>query len=258
MAQSEGEIANTSVQLKGNKVQITYDILNTEKAARFIVSVEILDSEGKPLKVNALEGDIGEVSDAGKKKTILWDPAVDGIFLNTTIDIQVSAEMILPPPSIEPEPDSQAKETTIPSEVSTPPYAYKRTAIMLQSVALPGLGLSRLTGKPHWIKGVAGYGCIAGAIVFNKKAVTSYESYGRADSHDEANALFNTTTKQNNISKGFAFTALAIWAVDLTWTLIGTKDLKKGSTLGFRKGASLDADYDVISNTPLLSLKYSF
>ena len=117
MAQTEANIANTSVQLKGDKVQIKYDILNTDKAAWFIVSVAISDSDGNRLDVNALDGDIGEVLKAGKNKVIVWDPVADSIFLNATIDIQVYAEMVLPPQIIEPEPEIQAEiEDNKPSE----------------------------------------------------------------------------------------------------------------------------------------------
>lgn len=291
MAQTEANIANTSVQLKGDKVQIKYDILNTDKAAWFIVSVAISDSDGNRLDVNALDGDIGEVLKAGKNKVIVWDPVADSIFLNATIDIQVYAEMVLPPQIIEPEPEIQAEiEDNKPSEQdssneyfaedenqnekkskkdneevesssrkkSSDGHEFNRTAILLQSVALPGLGLSRVTKKPHWIKGVAGYGCIAGAIVFNKKAVSSYNDYSAASSPEEANSLFSTTTTQNTVSQGLAFTAIAIWIADLTWTFIGTKDLKKSKSLSQNKGISIDVDYDMKSNTPLLSLNYTF
>ncbi|MCK5136169.1 MAG: hypothetical protein KAR19_10325 [Bacteroidales bacterium] len=238
IAQSEAIIANTNIQLKGNHVHITYDILNINKAARFEVWVEITEADGNNLEVNALKGDIGEDIVAGNNKVIIWDPEADSIFLNAPIDIQVFANMILPLPA-------SSKE-------------FNRVGIILQSVAFPGLGLSRVTGKPHWIKGVVGYGCIGGAIVLNKMAVASYEDYGIAESAEDANSLLSTTIRQNNISKGLAFSAIAIWVTDLTWTFIGTSDLRKEKLYSDQKGVSVGTDYDVISNTPLFSLKYTF
>ena len=143
-------------------------------------------------------------------------------------------------------------------EIKATEKKYSRTGLILQSVAFPGLGLSRLNGKPHWIKGVAGYGCIAGTVVFNKMEVGSYEEYGDADSPENANELFSSTKIQDNISLGFAYAAIAIWVTDLTWTFLGTSDLKNGILYGNHKGIYLDSDYDVISNTPLLSFKYKF
>ena len=82
VAQSEANIANTSVELKGNQVNISYDILNSSKTARFEVWVEISDEDGNNLDVNAFEGDIGEEIKSGKRKVIIWDPEADSIFLN--------------------------------------------------------------------------------------------------------------------------------------------------------------------------------
>jgi len=275
-AQKEANIANTSVRLQGDKVQISYDILNTNPAARFVVSVEITEAQGKKLDVKALDGDVGEVTKAGRNKVIIWDPVADSIFLNATIDIQVYAEMFLPPPPPvvvqEPEPEKHAQTidpaTADPASedpTSADPTAgdavsteFKRAGIMLQSALLPGLGLTRVTGKPHWIKGVAGYGCVAGAIVFNRKAVAFYEDYRSSESHDEANAFFSDMKRQHSISRGFGFVALAIWVTDLTWTFVGTSDRKTGSGSLSRNSFSIDADYDEFSATPLLSFTYTF
>jgi len=259
IAQSDANIANTTIQLKGNQVQITYDILSKDLDIRFEVWLEITESNGRSLEVNALTGDIGLDISPGKSKVIMWDPSADSIFLDGQIDIQVFARKTLPL-IVEPESVEQKQGEAIDSQGSIKSSAkeFNRTAIIIQSVVLPGLGLSRVTGKPHWIKGILGYGCIGGAILYNKMAVTSYTEYSSADSPDGANTLMDATVRQNNISKGLAFGAIAIWITDITWTIIGTSDLKRDMLYGVHKGVSLGTDYDDISNAPLVSIKYTF
>ena len=178
IAQPDANIANTSIQLKGDQVHITYDILSKDPNLRFEVWLEISESDGRSLEVNALTGDIGPGISPGMNKVIIWDPAADSIFLNMQIDIQVFA-----------------KKAVFVGRVNE----LNRSVVIIQSVLLPGLGLSKVTGKPHWIKGVLGYGCIGGSIALNKMAVASYNDYSSADSSEDANLLWDSTVRYNNI-----------------------------------------------------------
>ena len=91
-----------------------------------------------------------------------------------------------------------------------------RTGIILQSLALPGLGLSRMTGKPHWLRGVAGYGCIAGSIILNRQAISTYDDIDDLEDYDDKNELFQKSLNRDNISEVLAYAAIGIW-VDIGW-----------------------------------------
>ena len=128
----------------------------------------------------------------------------------------------------------------------------------LQSLAVPGLGLSRLTGDPHWIRGVAGYGCIAGAVILNRTAVNTFNEIENLEDFHEINETYDQAKQQDNISEVLAYTAIGIWVADLVWTLVGTSDLNRPSGLSENKGISVGGDIDPVSNVPMLSLRYRF
>ncbi|UCG27928.1 MAG: hypothetical protein JSV24_00810, partial [Bacteroidales bacterium] len=104
---------------------------------------------------------------------------------------------------------------------------FSRAGIVIQSLAVPGLGLSRATGDPHWLRGVAGYGCIAGSIVLNHQAVNTFNTIGGLDNVDEIKKAFDKSVQQDKISEVLACAALGIWVTDIIWTIAGTSGLKK-------------------------------
>ena len=122
---------------------------------------------------------------------------------------------------------------------------------MLQSLLFPGLGLSRINrGKPHWIKGVVAYGSVAGSIYLNRKAVNSFEDYRNAGSLDEVDPAYNNAVKQDAVSEALAYAAIGIWAADMVWTLLGSRQLTGGLSLG--------TGFETVSQTPLIALRYKF
>jgi len=137
--------------------------------------------------------------------------------------------------------------------------SFNRTGIIIQSMLLPGLGLSRVnSGQPHWIKGVVGYGCIAGTLYFNRKAVTSETSYLGSNDSDERDILFADAVRQDNISEALAYTAIGIWVADLVWTILGTTDLNMDQSSANYKGFSIGTTVEPVSSVPLLALRYKF
>ena len=246
-AQKTVEVSKPDLALKGNNIQITYDILNSTRADKFTIRIEITDAEGNTINASSLSGDIGADISGGKNKQILWDIEADSIFLDAEIFVQVFAKGTPPVITIEP-------PVTEPSTQS-----YNRTGIILQSVALPGLGLSRINrGQPHWIRGVAGYACIAGAIYFNNKAVSSYEAYRTPGSLSEVDNLFDKAVMQDNLSEALAYSAIGIWIVDIVWTIMGSAKLNDDNSLGDLEGFSIGSTVDPHSNVPLISVRFGF
>lgn len=134
-----------------------------------------------------------------------------------------------------------------------------RTGIILQSVAVPGLGLSRVTGKPHWLKGVAGYGCIGGSIYLNQMAINTYnDEFLSAYEPDEAALLLKKSTNQDNFSEMLAYTAIGIWTIDIVWTIIRSSDLKKDINKSRDLGLSVGSGIDPLFKVPVVEFVYRF
>ncbi len=267
-AQSTVKVSKPVLSMNGNKVQISYDLLNSAKEDIYTIRIEVTDSKGQSIDARSLSGDIGDNIMGGGNKKILWDIEADSIFLDDEIFVQVYAlpapvpvdEEVLAeePPLKEPVKES-VEESPKETMAGSTSREYNRTAIILQSVAFPGLGLSRTNpGQPHWIKGVAGYGCIAGSIYFNKKAISSYSAYENPDNLDEVDDLFNQAVRQDNISEALAFIAIGIWVTDLVWTIVGTSDLKNDQPAGDSKGFSIGTSVEPVSSVPLIAFRYRF
>ncbi len=250
LAQSDFDISEPRFELKDNCVLISYDILNSSPLENFVVSVEIADADGKRIKVKALEGDIGEDVMGGMNKMITWDLGADNIIMNAEIIVNIHAELVLPPIS------SPVERKDMPVEVTTKDY--NRTGLIIQSLALPGIGLSQTTGNPHWIKGVAGYGCIAGSVVLNKVAVATYDSFLEAGTTEDAEISLTKSVRQDNISEVLAYMAIGIWVADIIWTVAGTKDSSMNPLFSENRGISITTGIEPLTIAPWVGIRYRF
>ncbi len=275
---AQSAITNTSIELVGSTIQITYDIANSKRSERYNVRLEVTDSKGNLLPVTSLEGDVGEDIPGGTNKKIIWDLEADNIQMNEDIFFELFADAIVEP---DPEPpkkeevtlqqqepseeeviasdrSDQSEEEEIRTGENGSAKEFTRRGIILQSLALPGLGLSRAKGGPHWLRGVAGYGAVVGAVILNNMARATYEDYRTPGSADEARTLLDKSTRQDNISEICAYAAIGIWVSDLVWTFVGSSDLNKSRAADFVRPVSLGTDYDPLCGVPLLAIRYKF
>jgi len=250
--QDEINISTPQLQLKGNIIEITYDILNSSTDDLFNIWIEVTDSAGNQIQATSLVGDVGENVRGGKSKVIKWDLEADNTILDGIIEVEVLADLIMPD-VIETELGDQAGK-----EISDRPKDPSRGVLIMQSVIFPGWGLSRNTGSPHWIKGIAGYGCIAGAYMFNQKASTSYTDYLNSTDEQQSDTYYNDAVKYDNISKALAYSAIGIWAVDIIWTIAGSSNSKKDKGNVNSKGFSVETAFNPHTKTTGLNLKYRF
>lgn len=290
-AQTTVAVSEPELSIKNNKVQIGYDLLNTARSEKFTVRIEVTNGSGELIPAESFTGDVGEHIPGGGNKKILWDIEADSVFLDEDVFFQVIA---LPekPPEAEVIPlaeniqeEGQGEDETInPAEDNTrgpgdkeEPVAegsdesvgsgeaenvvtgkeFNRTALIVQSLALPGLGLTRAKEKPHWIRGVAGYGCIAGAIILNRTAYSNYQSYLDSESTREVDELFNKAQSQKTTSQILGYAAIGIWVADLVWNIAGTSNLNEKQA-GIKRGISVGAAVEPLSATPQLCLRYRF
>lgn len=284
MAQSTVEVSRPDLSLKENGISISYKLLNSSESEEFTIRIEVTDSNGRIINAKSLSGDIGEKIPGGLNKEIFWDIEADSIFLDEEIFVQVYAQPVAPPVVVEDSPVTEeappvaeedspvVEENQITEESSnknaeeigesSPPStgkSFNRAGIIAQSALFPGLGLSRINpGKPHWIKGVAAYGCIAGSIVLNRMAVTSYNSYKEPTSLDDVDNDYNKAVTQDVVSEVLIYAAIGIWVTDMVWTILGTSDLKMNQASGNSKGFSIGTNVEPVSRVPLIALRYKF
>jgi hypothetical protein len=262
-SQTSVKVSDPRLEIRDNKLHIYYDILNGDPDEKYIISIDIKDQDGNTMKANTLEGDIGEVVEGGNNKQITWNLAADNIFINSYVYIKINARVISPPAPVMIEPVEEQKQEVIQEEQKDQTVSkeelksYNRAGIILQSLAVPGLGLSRISGKPHWLRGVAGYGCIAGSIILNRQAINTFNTIEDYENPNDASSAFDKSVAQDNISEVLAYAAIAVWVTDIIWTIAGTSDLNKplySHTAGF----SLKSNIDPLSNLPMFGFTYRF
>ncbi len=297
-AQNGINISSPKIEMKDSLVHIFYHILNAPEEDKFVIRLEISDPEGKLINPRFINGDIGESISGGRDKKITWDVYADSIFINDDIYFTLYANRIIPPEpdpvpleeamveqEVENVSDSMEENTSNalqPNEIDNNeeltvldipsadkiPYesnlinkdskTFNRTGLIIQSIPLPGLGLSRYKGKPHWLRGIAGYGSVAGSIVFLRKSNSSYTEFNNAVREDWQHYYLGVAQWQENIAFSFAAAALGIWVIDQVWTIAGTSELKKGLLSNDSGGIGIRPDFDHCTHSPMLTLSFRF
>lgn len=268
-------VSHPVLEVTDQEVHIFYDIINSGPNDRFSISVLITDTQGHELISNSLSGDVGANVSGGIQKHIVWDLVKDSITLNGDIDVQIllealpnaisgsSSQQQNPNDLLESDPlageDAISKnEFSGANNSPAKPKDYSRTGLVFQSLVFPGWGLSRYKKKPHWIKGLAAYGCVAGSVYMNRQAVETYGQIDNYQDYQEKDDLYQESLKQDNISEALAYTAAGIWVLDFVWTLVGTSELKKTHKKGSDSGLSLITNIDPITYAPMVGVHISF
>ena len=236
------EVSDPSLKLEDNSLQITYNILNSDPSVVYNVSIRVTSENGEVIPANTLTGDIGDGVGGGRNKQIRWDLSADKIVMNSRIFVKVYVK-------------ASSRAITSPEMSSG---GYNRTSLIAQSIPLPGLGLSRLTSKPHWIRGVLAYGCIGGSLALNSMARNTYDMIPENLERQDKNTLYQKSLSQDNFSEILAYTAIGIWITDLIWTVVGTSDLTKMPMSSSNHGFSLQSSMDPVTSIPLLGFRYNF
>jgi hypothetical protein len=271
----EIQVSDPRLELRDNTIHITYDILNSSPSDEFTVRLTVEDDRGQTIRADALSGDIGDMVYGGKGKEIRWDLTADGVEMEAQIFFKVYAKPVPPPEPVVvsiPEEElssEEEKEEVVESEQTNIQNAsggpsteeskhFSRAGIIGQSIVFPGLGLSRVTGKPHWLRGVATYGCLAGSVVMNRMAFATYNGIYGIDDFREREEQYQKSLSQDQTSEILAYAALAIWVSDFIWTVAGTGNLKAMTYGNDRSGFSFYSSVDPLSTTPLLGFSYKF
>lgn len=274
-AQSSVKVSAPRLELEGNILHIYYDLLEGLPGEQYNVRAEIKDEDGKIIDARTMEGDIGQLEEGGNNKHIRWNLEADQIFIDAYLYVKINATVIPPPvvevaeqkedsiplqdqdimdPVVQEEQDTPTEELIVEKDMNERPVTgskrYSRTGLMLQSLAFPGLGLSRYTGKPHWIRGVVGYGCLAGSVIMNRKAINTLGHLDYITRADEIANSFEKSVTQDQTSEFLAYAAVGIWVTDIIWNFMGTSDLSRS--------VSIRSNLDPLTFVPMISVSYRF
>lgn len=278
-AQSQFRVSDPRPEIRGDLLHVYYDILNSNPEDEFIITLLVEDDAGNAIDVKAVEGDVGSGIRGGLNRHLVWDYEADDVFISAELTIRINARpMLRPEPIVLEEPPAKTQKTDtgetrktetgdvqtmeedsqLKEQVRNYSGSPSRGSLVLQSLVFPGLGLSRVTGKPHWIKGVVGYGCLAGSLLMNRKAIATVDSFQDLESENELFDAFDQSVNQDNVSEILAYTALGVWVTDLVWTIVGTSGMSGNPSYAHQKGLSLKSDFDPVSRAPLVGVIYRF
>ena len=242
-------LSKPRLQLKDDKIEIYYDIIDSIPKSKYKVWIDVSDSTQNKIIPRSIAGDLGASIPGGLNKVIIWNFVDDSIYLDNGVYVQVHAELILPP----------KVEEVQPTEAKKSEKEIKRSVLVLQSVIFPGWGLSRINkGKPHWLKGVASYGCVLTSYVYNMKAVTSYNSYLNSEDQNKQDVFYNAAVKEDNISGIFKYSAIGIWVIDFIWTVAGSSKLKESPITNNIDRVFLFPTYEPNNNVSMMTIRYRF
>jgi hypothetical protein len=188
------QITQLKLEFYGNQLHITYNIDSKNLSDKFRITVEINRQNGEPVQPKSITGEIGGNIKSGNNKRIIWDLEKDAIYLDEDISVELKCEKLSKPVS--------------------------KGSLILMSTVLPGLGQTKMSGKPWWLVGVASYGALAGGFIFHKSYLNTYDSYKdekdpfvRADLQDQAQ-------KKLNISNTLFVTAASLWVANIIWVAV--------------------------------------
>ena len=240
LGQTKAKIINIDFNLVGEDIVITYDIINYAPGEKFDITIEVITESGKKLNTKSLTGDVGRNISGGNKKQITWDFKNDNIELTEGIYIKVIAESLLV------------------IEKPKPPKKKSLGGAFAKSMVFPGWGNSSISGGPYWLFGFAGYGCVAGSLMFNNQSYQSLEDYRVSHDINERDQLFSDAESKNQLSTILMIGAGAIWVTDITILLIKGNKSQNFSYKQNEAGPKLGYTIDPISKSPVMTLKITF
>jgi hypothetical protein len=228
-------ISKPEVFFEEGKLRIKYAISNTNPVDVFDVKLDVLDASGEKLNARSLKGDAGKNIKGEGEKEIIWDIEADDIFISEEIRIAVIANV-----------------------KKTQQFVGFGKAFTL-SALWPGLGQSKIeNGKPSWLMGFVGYGCIAGSVLLNNKGYSKYEDYKASFDQGDSETLLDESQSLKQKSKILAFSAVSVWTINLIW--VSVKAGKQNDIAAKSKQSKLyiGSSYYPVIQRPVLSFGYRF
>ncbi len=245
-------ISRPRVEMFEENLIINYDILNAKESDYYKVWIEVADSAGNKIDPFSLTGDIGNAVQGGVNKRIVWNMVNDKIYIDKVIIIEVKAEKSTKEVKLKEQEERQEGKMTDLTHIS-------KTGMILTSIPLPGLGQSLLKrGKPFWLIGIAGYGCMGGSVVLNRMAASTYDSYKISEDYEERISLYDEAVQKDKYSRYLAYSAIGMWVADLVWVIATPTKSSKSKALGKERRLEIKPGFDAHSNITMVSLTFKF
>jgi hypothetical protein len=245
IAQETLSVSKPLLEIREGNLNISYDIINSKPGERYNISLEITDSKGSIINAQSYSGDIGQDVEGGSNKKIIWNFTSD----NVKDEVNIYIKIVI----------TKNQKLREPEETAKPTQAYTTGKLTVQSIILPGLGLSKLNNrKPYWIMGVAGYGLIAGSIIYNGASKSNYENFLNSNHPQQEASYHKKYENQNTISVACAIGAATIWIADLIVVIRSSSKQKDSSVSNKKNNLSLIPEYKFNYKTPVLTLTYKF
>ena len=196
---SEAKVENVNFDYVMDQVVITYYLSNVRFGEKFNITLRVFTTDGEEIPVRSIIGDIGEKITGEGRKKITWNIHRDIDKLDDNIYCVVEAELQNP-------------------KVIKP---IDRKLGLVYSTVYPGYGGYRITNKKiHLLKGVAGYGLIASALVMRGQASKSYDSYKIETDLDRRKEYYDNVESQLLTSMLLFVGAGAVWISDYLTVLL--------------------------------------
>lgn len=241
-------ITKPRVEIFEDNLIINYDILNAKTSDFYKVWIEVTDSDGNKINAVSVTGDVGMEIKGGADKRIVWNMINDKIYIDKEITIEVKAEKSTK--------EVKLKET---EERTMNMTDISKVNMVITSLPLPGLGQSLLKrGKPYWLVGVAGYGCLAGSVILNRMAASTYDDYKLSVDYDDRISLYDEAILKDKYSKYMAYSAIGIWAADLIWVIATPTKSSRSQVSQKERKLKIQPYLDARSNIAMVSLTYKF
>ncbi len=235
LSQTSARIDNTNLEIDEGRLIVSFDLMNTKPNERFNVWIEIRKSSGEEIKAKNVSGHVGKNIVGGKGLYIIWNFESEGIDYEGNINVQVMAELVTA-------------------------HNLKIERILIKSAVLPGWGIYDMEKlNPYLLIGVAGYGSLAAAFIYNSKSNNTYDKYSNEfDDPDKRQSLFDDSERQYNTAKIFGISAAAIWVLDIGWATMKYLNKTGKPTSEMNRNFRIGYDFYSYGSTPVLTFKYNF
>jgi len=260
ISQTKAQVEAVDFFVKNDTLFVNYDLVKTKNDEWFEVTLTVKTLSGKVYTPASVSGHVGKFVAGGKHKQIAWAILKDNVFIDEEIYVEIraipmgvqQAQTQIQPPVTE-----QQAKVTKESESSSKPSreivsrTYSKGGAIVLSAIIPGLGITKQKeGGAYWLMGLACYGMVAGGVILNVSANSSYNKYKEATTAGDRDTYFKKA--ENNAKTGniLYYSALGIWAIDMVWTILTPNKV--------RTTFSLKGNFDPYINKPMVSLSFKF
>lgn len=93
-----------------------------------------------------------------------------------------------------------------------------------------------------------------GGIALNRGAISTYQDFSDSKTPEEANDLYEKSSRQDMLSETLVYVAAGIWITEIIWTIVGSSNLNRNFNLADTRGVSINSGFDVSTNAPLVGI----